>query len=302
MKDGTGGTQPDLVTLASPLAPRQGYNATAMTGLRILRSETVLSDVPVLYRPGAVFVLQGEKRGLLDRDVFVYDADHYLAVAVPVPFRMHSTASPQQPLLALYVDFDLELAAEIATQVGARIGGSGEEQAKSLVSSPMDEGMRDMLRRLLTALGNAVETEILGPGLMRELHYRVLVGPQGGAMRTALRQSGPSGRVVKSLGWLRENCRAEISVADLAAEAGMSVPSYHARFRQMTGTSPMQYAKAMRLHDARTMIARADTIASVAAAVGYASPAQFSRDFKRHFGRTATDEIRWMREHIGETG
>jgi AraC-like DNA-binding protein len=100
---------------------------------------------------------------------------------------------------------------------------------------------------------------------------------------------------------LRETYSSEISVATLASEAGMSVPSYHVHFKALTGSSPIQYVKAIRLHEARLMIARQDrTIAEIAASVGYASPAQFSRDFKRHFRRTASEEAKWVRRHLGD--
>lgn len=289
-----------LVTLAAELAPCEGYNATRLDGVRILRTEAVLHDVPVLYRPGAVFVLQGSKRGLLEGETYRYDEDHYLAVSVPVPFRMQSTASPERPLFAVYVEFDLQLAAEIALSVEAH-GQLSEDKAKGLMSSRMDPAIEDTLLRLLTALRSPVETAVLGAGLLRELHYRVLVGPQGGAMIAALRQKGPSGKIVRSLAWLRRNYGTEIAIADLARDAGMSVPSFHVHFKALTGSSPMQYVKALRLHEARLMIARqTGTIAEVATHVGYASPAQFSRDFKRYFGRTASEETQWVRRHLGE--
>jgi AraC-like DNA-binding protein len=167
----------------------------------------------------------------------------------------------------------------------------------------MSGDIEDVLLRLLTALRSSVETDVLGAGILRELHYRVLVGPQGAAMIAALQQKGRSGKIIQSLAWLRENYGLEIAVADLAREVGMSVPSYHVHFKGLTGNSPMQYVKAMRLHEARLMIARRTrTIAEVAASVGYASPAQFSRDFKRHFGRTASQEIKWVQRHLGELG
>ncbi len=290
-----------MVELAGLLAPSQGYNPTALAGVRILRTEAVLHDVPVLYKPGAVFVLQGRKQGMLEGEVYLYDEEHYLAVSVPVPFRMESSARAERPLLAVYVEFDMLLAAEIASEVGARRPVTTGDKVRSLISSRMEPMIEDVVLRLLRALSDPVELAVLRAGILRELHYRVLVGPQGGAMISALQQQGISGKIVRSLARLRETYNCEISVAALAREVGMSVPSYHVHFKALTGSSPIQYVKAMRLHEARLMIARqSGTIAEVAASVGYASAAQFSRDFKRHFRRTASEEAKWVRQHLGE--
>lgn len=291
---------PILAMLASKLAPRAGYNTTALSPVRILRSEAVLEDVPVLYRPGAVFVLQGSKQGFLDGEIYRYDADHYLAVSVPVPFRMASQASSEHPLLAIYLDFDLQLAAEIVTALDARTGQPRKVRARSLVSSPMAPDLADVLTRLLRALGDPEELAILGSSLLRELHYRILIGPQGHSLIAALRRDGVTDRIVQSLALIRERYNEQLPVPMLAASAGMSVPSYHSGFKALTGSSPIQYVKALRLHQARLMIARrSGSIATIAAEVGYASPAQFSRDFKRHFRRKPSDEASWMREHLG---
>ncbi|GES46522.1 transcriptional regulator [Rhizobium dioscoreae] len=290
-----------MVELAVLLAPSQGYNPTALAGVRILRTEAVLHDVPVLYKPGAVFVLRGRKQGMLEGEVYLYDEEHYLAVSVPVPFRMESSASAERPLLAVYVEFDMLLAAEIASEVGARRSVTTMGKVRSLISSRMEPMIEDVVLRLLRALRDPIELAVLGAGILRELHYRVLVGPQGGAMISALQQQGISGKIMRSLAQLRETYNSEISVAALAREVGMSVPSYHVHFKALTGSSPIQYVKAMRLHEARLMIARQNgTIAEVAASVGYASAAQFSRDFKRHFRRTASEEAKWVRQHLGE--
>lgn len=289
------------LALAERLASRPGYNLTALPSVRLLRSEAVLEDVPVLYRPGAVFVLQGAKQGFLDGEVYRYDMDHYLAVSIPVPFRMASQACPEKPLLAIYVDFDLRLGAEIASELDVW-QNAHTTPVKSLVSSPMEPEISDVLFRMLRALATPGELAVLGQGILRELHYRVLVGPQGSVLRAALQQNGSAGRITQSLTRIRESYSKGISVGMLAAEAGMSVPSYHAHFKTLTGSTPIQYIKAMRLHEARLRIARQEgTIAAIATAVGYLSAAQFSRDFRRHFHRSATEEAKWMREHLGET-
>ncbi len=293
-------THDQCAGLAGQLAPRLGYNQTGLGCVRILRTEAVLNDIPVLYKPGAVFVLQGSKHGILDGEIYLYDEHHYLAVSVPVPFRMTSTASPRRPLLAVYLEFDMQMAAEISTQL-EKLAGPASVKPKGLFSSRMDSSIEDVLLRLLTVLGSPVEVAVLGDSILRELHYRVMSGPQGGAVIAALQRKGTSGKLVESLAWLRKNYGSEITVADLARAVGMSVPSYHVHFKELTGSSPMQYVKAMRLHEARLMIARQTaTIAEVAASVGYVSPAQFSRDFRRHFGRTASEEAKWVRHHLGE--
>ncbi len=289
-----------LVELAGQLAPRHGYNPTSLPTVRILRTETVLRDIPVLYNPGAVFVLQGSKQGLLEGDIYLYDEDHYLAVSVPVPFRMTSTASPQRPLLAIYLEFDMQMAAEIAMQI-EKHAGPATTLPNGLTSSRMGDDIEDVLLRLLIALGSAVDIAVLGASILRELHYRVMVGPQGAAVVAALQRKGTPGKLVQSLVWIRANYGSDIAVADLAKDVGMSVPSYHMHFKKLTGSSPIQYLKALRLHEARLMIARqSGTIAQVAISVGYVSPTQFSRDFKRHFGRTASEEVKWVRHHLGE--
>jgi AraC-type transcriptional regulator N-terminus len=200
-----------LVVLAGQAAPLLGYNQTGISCVRILRTEAVLDDIPVLYKPGTVFVLQGRKQGILEGDVYLYDEDHYLAVSVPVPFRMTSKASPQRPLLAAYLEFDMQMAAEIALQV-EELAGPSDARPRGLLSSRMDRDIEDALLRLLTVLGNPVDIAVLGSSILRELHYRIMSGPQGDTVIAALQRKGTSGKTGRerdvAAGELRcRNCR-----------------------------------------------------------------------------------------------
>lgn len=258
----------ELIALADSLAPNEGYNTTSLASVRLLRSSTDLHDVPVLYRPGAVFVLQGRKEGVLGHEHFRYDAEHYLAVALPVSFRMLSRASAAEPLLAVYLDFDMTLVAQLAEQLAA-LQVVEAEPARSLVSSTMEPSLRDALLRLLQALADPVELAVLGPALVRELHYRVLTGNQAAAMLGALATSGPSSAIARTIHALRTNYAQDTSVGELASAAGMSPPVFHARFRELTGTTPLQYLKSIRLHEARLRLAGGEcTVGEAAAAVG----------------------------------
>lgn len=130
---------------------------------------------------------------------------------------------------------------------------------------------------------------------MREIGYRVLTGAQGDAIRAALAQQHHFGRVARALRRIHADLSGELDVETLASEAGMSLAVFHAQFKSVTATSPMQYVKATRLHHARLMMVQDGLNAGAAAArVGYASASQFSREFKRLFGRSPSDEVRWV--------
>ena len=288
-----------MVALLRALAPDEGYNLTALPSVRVLRSNRALSRTPVLYDPGIVIVCQGSKRGYFGGQRYLYDAHHYLAVSVPVPFTMETDATPAHPLLALYLHLDFTMAAELAAQID-RAGPTEQVQApKSMMSTPMDDAMQASVLRFVEALNRPLEAAVLGPALLRELYFRVLPGAQGDAMRAALAMRGQFGRIGKSLRLIHADYAQPLDVAQLAGEAGMSVPSFHSHFKAITQMSPMQYVKSTRLHQARLLMVRQGLSAEAAGhAVGYASPSQFSREFKRLFGSTPAAEAKRMRERF----
>jgi AraC-like DNA-binding protein len=285
-----------IIALLRALAPEEGYNLTALPGVRILRSNRPLSRTPVLYDPGIVIVCQGRKRGYFGDHLYLYDEQHYLAVSVPVPFSMETDATGERPLLALYLHLDFTLAAELAVQID-REGVTERVQApQSMMSTPMDDAMQVSVLRLLEAMHRPLEAAVLGPCLLRELYFRVLTGAQGSSMREALAMRGQFGRIGRSLRLIHAGYAQPLDVMQLAQEAGMSVPSFHSHFKAITQVSPMQYVKSTRLHQARLLMVRQDLTAEAASlAVGYTSASQFSREFKRLFGLTPAAETKRMR-------
>ena len=284
-----------LAPLVLPLAPNEGYNLTALDSVRLLRSNRPLTRTPVLYDPGIVIVCQGCKRGYFGRRTYVYDAHHYLAVSVPVPFTMETDASADCPLLALYLHLDFPLAAELMLQIDRHGGAPAVAEPQSMMSSPMDAQIQLAVQRLLQALAHPMEAAILGPPLLRELYYRILTGPQGPSMRAALAMQGRFGKIGRALQRIHASYRDPLDVRQLADEAGMSTPSFHSHFKAVTCASPMQYLKSTRLHQARLLMVREGMTAAAAChAVGYESTSQFSREFKRLFGLTPAREARRM--------
>lgn len=284
-----------MVLLMEKLAPVEDYNLSELEEIRFLRSNRPLARTPVLYDPGIVILCQGRKRGYLGDDVYIYDAQHYLVVSVPVPFTMETDASEAEPMLAVYMRLNFQLASELMLQVDEALGPSCA-QPKGMYASPMDDLLRASTQRFLEAMSNPIEAQILGPSLVREIYYRILTGAQGGSMRAALNSQSHFGKVTRAIRKIHCCYQEHLDVVSLAQEANMSVPSFHLHFRRVTDLSPMQYLKSTRLHQARLLMLRNAVTASTAAFnVGYVSASQFSREFKRFFGRTPHAEIEWMR-------
>ncbi|RDI96836.1 AraC family transcriptional regulator [Dyella solisilvae] len=288
-----------MTALARGLAHHEGYNLTALPGVRILRSDRALARTPVLYDPGIVIVCQGRKRGYFGNQTYLYDQQHYLAVAVPVPFTMESDGTSEHPLLAIYMHLDFQMAAELMIQLDHHHASVEKEAPQSMMSSPMDVALQASVLRFLEALSQPLDAAILGPGLLREIYFRVLTGAQGTALRAALGMRGQFGKIGKALRRIHDAYAEPIHLAELAREADMSVPSFHSHFRAVTRTSPMQYVKSTRLHQGRLLMVRQGMTAEAAAyAVGYASASQFTREFKRLFGLPPVAEVRRMRANF----
>jgi len=288
-----------MAALVRELAPQEGYNLTALPGVRILRSDRTLSLTPVLYDPGIVIVCQGCKRGYFGDQIYVYDEQHYLAVAVPVPFTMESDGTPEHPLLAIYMHLDFQMAADLMLQIAQHQSPNAEDAPLSMMSSPMDSTLRTSLLRFLEAMSQPLDAAVLGPDLLRELYFRVLTGAQGAALRSALGMQGQFGKIGKALRHIHAAYAQPINLAQLAREADMSVPTFHTHFRSVTRTSPMQYLKSTRLHQARLLMVRQGMTAEAAGyAVGYESASQFNREFKRLFGLPPVAEVRRMRDNF----
>jgi AraC-like DNA-binding protein len=229
----------------------------------------------------------------------------------PVPFhpcyRVHTGLTLLEPLTweqsnaptaCLSIQLDLQVAAELILTLD-EVQPYSPSACSTQSWLALDDGMADSVVRLLQALPRTADARVLGPGIVRELVYRVLTGPQGGAVRSALAYQGSMRRIGKVLRRIRASYSEAVDVAALASEAGMSIAAFHAHFKAVTNTTPIQFLKNTRLQQARLFMMREGIgAAHVSQLVGYESNSQFSREFKRLFGRTPTQEaIRMKAAH-----
>lgn len=294
--------QARMIELIKRLSPTEGYTQSALDSVTFMRSNRSIPRTQALYEPSIVIVLQGKKRGYYGGEMIVYDAGHYLALSVPLPFSTQTEASEAEPMLGLAVRMDAAITAELAMGVD-ETAPQHANKAATLYATPIDAKLEDTVLRLLEALSSPLESRLLAPSIVREITFRVLTSEQAGGLRAAMLQDGHFGRIAKVLRHIHGEFSNNLDVGTLAREAHMSVAAFHNHFKAVTQTSPIQYIKAIRLHQARLMMIRKGISASSASQqVGYESASQFSREFKRLFGRSPKEEAQYLKELLALSG
>jgi AraC-like DNA-binding protein len=287
--------QARMVELLATLAPDEGFTNSSLGGVKFMRANASIPRVPVMYEPCIVIVAQGRKLGFLGSQAFIYDAQHYLVLSVPLPFECETYATPTEPMLAISIRIDLAVVAELLMTLNDTRGPIDTEP-RAVYATPLDHTLSDAVLRLLESLVDPHDARILGPSIVREICYRVLTGSQGDMIRAALTHQDHFGRISKALRRIHTHFAETLDVPTLAREAGMSLAVFHAQFKAVTETSPMQYVKTTRLHHARLlMVQNGLNVSAAATRVGYESASQFSREFKRLFGASPVDDIKRLR-------
>jgi len=152
--------------------PDFGSTESRLEGVRFLKSNQHIPRHPLVYDPGICIIVQGHKIGYLGGQEFQYDANHYLVTSVTMPFECETFASPEDPLLGLYIDIDMTQLHDLIGRLGLRpeIGNDGEKGLpRGIGPAVLDEDMADAINRLLKCLQSETEAQILGPGLVREI-------------------------------------------------------------------------------------------------------------------------------------
>ncbi len=275
-----------LTRRMSALAVQTGVNASTLPGISFQRITQAHARSPAVYEPSVKIVGQGRIRGHLGREVFSYDAENYLVLAVPLPVECEIEASLAKPLVFMSVDLDWTVLGLLSLEMGH--GATRVTQVpRAIRASPLTAELRDTTLRLLKCLRLPAEARVLGPAIVREIYYRVLLGEQGEMLRAAAVHHGGFGQVSQALRIMHRDYGKSTGIESLARAVGMSVPTFYRHFKAVTATTPLRYLQALRLHKARSLIAHEGLgVATAAAQVGYESASQFSREFRRLFGRS----------------
>jgi len=285
-----------LADAISKVMGRAHEMSTAVPGLTLYQNTVPTAPNPCTYAPSLLLIPQGKKRVDLGKQSYVFGESTFLLTSIELPIVSRvCAASVEKPYLAFFLKLDMGMVRDVLHSEEVRIpvppvGTRGMVLAEATVE------LLAPCSRMVQLLRTPQDVPFIAKLLQREIIYRLLQGPQGDRLRSVATLADQSYRTAKAVTWLRDNFMKTLNVAELASMTGMSRSTLNHHFRGLTAMSPLQFQKQLRLHTARQkMLTEELDAASAAYQVGYESPSQFNREYKRFFGQPPMRDIQASR-------
>ena len=293
--------QAEMTALLDKLTAGDGNHRTAIAPLTLHRLSAPTPPVHGVLRPTFCLVAQGCKLTVLGEETHAHDSLRFLLLSVDLPLTVQVTeASPDAPYLGLCLDIDPRqigaLLLEMAPSGDAFPSAASAATSRSLSLSRTDVPLLDASLRLLRLLDTPQDVPMLAPPAVREILYRLLTGEQGERLRQIAVHNSLTQRVARATDWIKQHYAEPLSIDTIAQEVCMSASGLHHHFKAVTALSPLQYQKHLRLQEARRlMLSEALDAATAGYRVGYQSPSQFSREYRRLFGAPPRRDLARLR-------
>lgn len=285
-----------VTQIVEKLTPQEGYNDTELEGIGLYRANEARGREPLCYEQGIIFVVQGAKRVYLSGSVHEYNPKNFLVLSVPIPAECETFADREEPLLAISVDIDtifLNQIVHMMDDYGANTAPLSAPKQGGLYLGEVTEEIEDILFRLVKLLQSPLESHILGEGVLKELLLRILQQNNSDILYALTMKNTNLFKIDKALKHIHANFTQTMNVDELSFLVNMSPSAFHRAFNEVTASSPIQYIKKIRLSRARElMLDKNLRVNEAAMEVGYESPTQFSRDFKRYYGSSPSEYVR----------
>lgn len=265
---------------------------TPIPQLGFFRRENPSEPCACLLESSVVLVVQGAKQLLIGEEIYAHDSERFLLASLDLPASSQVIeASPERPCLGMSLRLDLRVMTELIALVGMAPPRHSIEDGGAVLGD-VTAAMLEPFVRLVATLEEPGAVEVLAPMIVREIHYRLLMSDQAARLLQTVSVGSQTHRMARAIDWLKVNYTRPLRVEALAAHVQMSTSSLHQRFRQLTGMSPLQYQKRLRLDEARRLMLNERLDAAGAAfKVGYESPSQFSREYRRLFGEPPKRDV-----------
>lgn len=277
------------------LASGAGNNVTktAIPRIAMVQGEIPEHRLAAVYEPMINLILTGSKSMTVGNKTLQYNTATYFVMSVDLPAvgKVYADRHTGTPYLAVSLTPEPEIIAELLD--GMPASGKTHLFNAGFSVAPVTPELLDAWVRMLRLLSRPEEISGLAPAYEREILFRVLQGPQGWMLRDIATPESHLCRIYKVINWLKRNYMQTVRVEELAAMAALSVSAFHRHFQAITGLSPVQYQKRIRLMQARLKLATTgDSITAIAHAVGYQSHTQFSREYARYFGLSPSSDLK----------
>lgn len=272
------------------ILPKNKTIESAIPGLFFYCADKPSKAVSYIQEPSICIVLQGEREIYLGTDCQNFDNSNLMFCPVDIPLNMHvRNASIENPVIVLSMKLNLAMISEVLAKIPPTQQNTNGHLG---IKWQLDDAILMAFERLIDLLNYPNYIEFLSLLIQQEIYYRLLTAQQGYKLRQLVVNGSHTHRITQATDWIKSHLSELIIIEELASRCGMSVSGFHHHFKEITQLSPLQYQKSLRLMEARRLIQSNDLqVSQIAMQVGYESPSQFSREYKRLFGVSPSKEL-----------
>ncbi|MER6392545.1 AraC family transcriptional regulator [Streptomyces sp. NPDC001523] len=259
---------------------------TALADVLISRVEEPAEPSASMTGTVMALIAQGSKHLALGDHVYEYGSGQYLVASIDLPVTGHFVdVGPDRPALGFGLTLRSSDIAELLLAAPPGAVPRRSDPRPGLAVSDASPPLLDAVVRLLRLLDHPRDADVLAPLVKREILWRLITGEQGATVRQLGLADSNLAHIARAVKWIRDHHTASFRVEDVARLVGMSESAFYRNFQAVTAMSPIRFQKLIRLQKARLLLAaHPRDVTSVGHQVGYDSPSQFSREYRRLFG------------------
>lgn len=273
-----------------------GYFETSINGFKISKRDEPTELKKCFYTPLAILLLQGSKQTIFGDREFTFGTGQYMVCSVDIPLMSRiKNATKENPCIGLVVELDSYLISQLMAEINST-NAEYKENSTCFAGADADDDLISAFIRLTALLEQPEDKQkILAPMIMKEIHYLLLTGPLGNLIKAANTKGNQYNQIAGAINLLKENYKEKINMEELAKSLNLAPSSFYKHFKDVTTISPLQYQKQLRLYEAqRLMLTGEHNAESASYLVGYESPTQFSREYKKMFGNPPKTDVKQL--------